>query len=79
MKVSMAFRRREYKQSRPRSPCNNHALVEAFELKQREVALIQQAFERCLRDASIKRLNRGCGAVGRDLNSGWNWQPRNQG
>lgn len=24
-------------------------------------------------------LNRGCAFVGRDLNSGWNWQPTNQG
>jgi hypothetical protein len=27
----------------------------------------------------MKSLKSGWGAMGRDLNSGWNWQPRNQG
>ena len=27
----------------------------------------------------MKALNSGCGSIGLDLNSGWNWQPRNQG
>src|SRR5579883_2924475 len=29
--------------------------------------------------APMKALKSGCGSRGRDLNSGWNWQPRNQG
>ena len=29
--------------------------------------------------ALIKPLNNGCALVGLDLNSGWNWQPTNQG
>ena len=33
----------------------------------------------CFKAASMNFRNKGWGAVGRDLNSGWNWQPRNQG
>jgi hypothetical protein len=29
--------------------------------------------------AFTKRANRGCGATGRLLNSGWNWQPTKYG
>ena len=31
------------------------------------------------RDAATKERNSGCGVVGFDLNSGWNWTPTNQG
>src|SRR5262249_59498185 len=31
------------------------------------------------RAAAMYERNSGCGAIGRDLYSGWNWQPRNQG
>ncbi len=34
---------------------------------------------RCLCAAPMKAENNGCGSMGFDLNSGWNWQPRNQG
>src|SRR5262249_60427535 len=33
----------------------------------------------CRTAASMNEANSGCGRVGRDLSSGWNWQPRNQG
>ena len=35
----------------------------------------------CLRAsaAPMKLANSGCGPVGRDLSSGWNWQPMNHG
>ena len=29
--------------------------------------------------ASMKEVNRGCGAKGLDFSSGWNWTPMNQG
>src|SRR5437868_7930497 len=29
--------------------------------------------------ARMNRANRGCGRLGRDLNSGWNWQPTKYG
>ena len=29
--------------------------------------------------AATKPANKGCGRVGRDCSSGWNWQPTNQG
>ena len=32
-----------------------------------------------VRAAAMKLRNRGCGVMGRDLNSGWNWHPRYQG
>ncbi len=32
-----------------------------------------------VRAASMNETNSGCGFMGRDLNSGWNWHPRNQG
>ncbi len=31
------------------------------------------------RAALMRPLNKGWALVGRDLNSGWNWQPTNQG
>lgn len=33
----------------------------------------------CFLAAAMNSRNSGCGAMGRDLNSGWNWQPKNQG
>src|SRR5207245_4945723 len=33
----------------------------------------------CSRAAPMKAAKSGCGSSGLDLNSGWNWQPRNQG
>jgi len=33
----------------------------------------------CSRDAPMNAANNGWGSRGLDLNSGWNWQPRNQG
>src|SRR5208282_5795595 len=33
----------------------------------------------CSSDAPMNAANSGCGSNGLDLNSGWNWQPRNQG
>jgi len=30
-------------------------------------------------DASINPLNKGCGRVGREVNSGWNWEATNHG
>ena len=32
-----------------------------------------------LREALMNSLKRGWGSIGLDLNSGWNWHPRNQG
>src|ERR1035438_8508729 len=34
---------------------------------------------RCLCAAPIKAANSGWGSIGLDLNSGWNWHPRNHG
>src|SRR5260370_40971920 len=34
---------------------------------------------RCCRAAPTKPANKGGGREGRDLSSGWNWQPTNQG
>ncbi len=34
---------------------------------------------RCFKAAAMKDVKSGCGLRGVDLNSGWNWQPRNQG
>src|SRR5579859_2100265 len=34
---------------------------------------------RCSWDAPMKDRNSGCGSMGFDLNSGWNWQPRYHG
>ena len=31
------------------------------------------------KEALMKSRNRGWGSLGVDLNSGWNWHPRNQG
>src|SRR5260370_12410124 len=33
----------------------------------------------CSSAAPMKAAKSGCGSSGLDLNSGWNWQPRNQG
>jgi len=33
----------------------------------------------CSSAAPLKAANSGCGSSGLDLNSGWNWHPRNQG
>src|SRR5260370_3078228 len=33
----------------------------------------------CSSEAPMKAAKSGCGSRGLDLNSGWNWQPRNQG
>ena len=37
------------------------------------------AASRCFSAAPMNAVNSGCGSSGFDLNSGWNWQPRNQG
>ena len=34
---------------------------------------------RFFKEALMNSLKRGCGLKGFDLNSGWNWQPRNHG
>ncbi len=40
---------------------------------------LHQFFLLLVRAALMKSRNSGCGFIGLDLNSGWNWQPRNQG
>lgn len=42
-------------------------------------SLISRDYLRDLIDASMKSLNNGCGRVGLDVNSGWNWDARNHG
>ncbi len=66
----------------PRSPITHHGLLFTVHSSLFTDYCLYDSGKKsilALSDASIKAVKSGCGSRGRDLNSGWNWQPRNHG